>query len=175
MPQKIIVSLLLALVGLSAQAQEVNDSIAQANEKAMAEAKEVFLNAKDTYRQAKKDYKEASDRYRNAHLWRRSRTQKTLAWTFLPTGFCMFGVGAAFDLFDSPGYNFNYSGNSNWVYYTLEGLGLGLMVASVPLFVASHRNKRRAYEVSAQPTFINSKTSFGADVASPALSLCLNF
>ena len=70
---------------------------------------------------------------------KKSKKQKTTAWVFLGTG-CLAAVLGAIEL------NLNYGESTNQAFLLIGGLAM--VGASIPLFNASARNKRRGMSMA---------------------------
>ena len=102
----------------------------------------------------------------------KSKNQKTAAWV-------MLGGGVALTIVGTVGYAANsdliFIDNSTADAYAFVALvGAGLSLGSIPLFVASGRNHRKAatFSVKSQPIFIPQQNSF-VFKSQPALSLVI--
>jgi hypothetical protein len=101
----------------------------------------------------------------------KSKKQKTAAWVMLGGGFALAAGGAVLDV--SSDWN-----KSETPYLVAISIGCASMVGSIPLFIASGKNKRKAinaaafFEIRQHPVTTN--TGFSSHVT-PTLSLKLNF
>jgi drug/metabolite transporter (DMT)-like permease len=101
----------------------------------------------------------------------KSKRQKTAAWILLGGGFALAVGGAILEL--SSDWN-----KSETPYLVVIGTGGASMLASIPLFIASGQNKRKAmnastyFEIRKNPVLTNSMVVLHA---TPTLSLKLNF
>lgn len=102
----------------------------------------------------------------------KSKSQKTAAWVMLGGGVALTIVGAV-------GFTANsdliFVENSTADAYAFVALvGAGLSLGSIPLFIASGRNHRKAatFSVKSQPIFIPQQNSF-AFKSQPAVSLVI--
>ena len=91
-----------------------------------------------------------------ADYLRKSKTQKTVAWIFLGTGVALFAGGliAHYNHVNNPD-DFEDAIESAFGYDDATAVaGLGLIVAggSIPFFIVSSKNKKKAHEAS---VFIN--------------------
>jgi hypothetical protein len=113
---------------------------------------------------------------------KKSKKQKTAAWILLGGGAALFIVGAVIpkgeEQWDTY-YGFPIKDNKN---DGIKGLlyltGTLSMIGSIPLFIASGKNKRRAMSVSADLQMQNSKVIQRASLANksyPAVAVKLNF
>ncbi len=86
----------------------------------------------------------------------KSKHQKTTAWIMLGGGAGLFIAGGAvsangfFDLFSG---NFNKANNNVGIGGTLAIIGAGSMLGSIPFFISSGKNARKAASIS----FINER------------------
>ena len=101
----------------------------------------------------------------------KSKKQKTAAWVLLGGGFVLAAGGAALDA------------NSDWSksetpYLVAIGIGGASMLGSIPLFIASGRNKKRAmnastyFQIRQNPVPANTGLTLHS---TPTLSLQFNF
>ena len=113
---------------------------------------------------------------------KKSKNQKTAAWILLGGGAALLIVGAVIpkgeEQWDTY-YGFPIKDNKN---DGIKGLlyltGTLSMIGSIPLFIASGKNKRRAISVSADLQMQNSKVIRRASFANksyPAVAVKLNF
>jgi hypothetical protein len=80
----------------------------------------------------------------------KSKNQKTAAWVLLGGGTALIGLG--FLIGDSKNATFDDAGTG----IVLGGIGFLSMIGSIPLFIASGKNKRRAVKAA---TFIKMETA----------------
>ncbi len=102
----------------------------------------------------------------------KSKNQKTGAWVLLGGGIALIGTG--FLIGDRKEASFSDAGTG----VVLGGLGFLSAVSSIPLFIASGRNKRKAMNVTTyfeiQQNPIVKQTGLTC-FSSPALSVKINF
>ena len=102
----------------------------------------------------------------------KSKNQKTAAWVLLGGGTALIGVG--FLIGDSKNATFDDAGTG----VVLGGIGFLSAVGSIPLFIASGKNKKKAMKAT---TFIKMETApsfqkqFFKQNSYPAFSMCLTF
>jgi hypothetical protein len=103
------------------------------------------------------------------YYWEKSKNQKTAAWV-------MLGGGVAISIVGIIGVNANYSlfeeNSAADTYAVVTLIGTGLALGSIPLFIASGRNARKAANLSfkAQPVFSPQQMGFVRKVQ-PAISI----
>lgn len=118
--------------------------------------------------------KAMGEEYRNTKYWRRHRRYKTAAY-------CVLGVGACATLM---GIRIVCSDWGEWEeaqpVFGAAFIGGGVIIgaASIPLFVAAHRNKKKAknaVSLSLNCSTATTPVARGARHRSPMLGACLNF
>lgn len=143
---------------------------AGAAESAPAAAESVMLANGNVDKQ-----KAMGEEYKQTKYWRRHRRYKTAAYCVLGVGACATLMGIAVICSDWKG---------EWeeaqaVYgAAFTGGGVVIAAASIPLFVAAHRNKKKAKNAVALSFNCSSTTAPVADGArrrNPMLGVCLNF
>jgi hypothetical protein len=87
------------------------------------------------------------------YYWEKSKNQKTAAWVMLGGGVGLSIVGI---IGLSANYNLFVESTAADTYATLTLIGTGLSLGSIPLFIASGRNARKAIKLSykTQPVFL---------------------
>jgi len=102
----------------------------------------------------------------------KSKNQKTAAWVLLGGGVAL--IGAGFLIGDSKNATFDDAGTG----VVLGGIGFLSAVGSIPLFIASGKNKRKAMKASAfiklETVPLLQKQSFGQN-SYPAFSMNIIF
>lgn len=105
------------------------------------------------------------------YYWQKSKNQKTAAWA-------MLGGGVALSIIGIVGFTANYDvlveGGPAETYALLTFVGAGLSLGSIPLFIASGRNHRKAASLSvkSQHIFIPQQNGL-AFKSQPAVSLVI--
>lgn len=99
-----------------------------------------------------------------AHAYlKKSKHQKTGAWILLSVGFVVSSIGALTQAYTN-GYYESPEGpvKSNGP-VILIACGAGAMLGSIPLFIASKKNKQKAHlYLSGQPAMINPQVPIGS-------------
>lgn len=119
----------------------------------------------------------ADDRaYKQTKYWKRHNTFKALAWSSLGTGIAAMCAGT---LVCVKSFADDYGHDSGKIGGSIFLSGVGLSVASIPLFICSYRSKYKAKEaaldISLNATAIPAVTSFGQIQTQPAFGISLNF
>jgi len=101
------------------------------------------------------------------YYWEKSKNQRTVAWVMLGGGIALSIVGivgASATLFED--------NNAADTYSVVAAIGVGLSLGSIPLFIASGRNARKAATLSfkAQPIFVPQQ-NYSVRKSQPAISL----
>lgn len=115
--------------------------------------------------------------YEQTVYWKRHKRLKRYAYSALGLGVC----GTAVGWIGSVGNNAHT--NSNWkedgkVWDAVLCVGLGLTISSIPLFVISHKNKRKAKETvefSLKSSSIHLTLPDGTGQTQQALGVCVTF
>ena len=95
---------------------------------------------------------------------KKSKSQKTIAWVMVGAGVTVAAIGLAISennvTNDPLGYLSSNKKSDNNAIVTLAGVGVAL--GSIPLFISSAKNKRRAISVSfnTQPVLISQQNIF---------------
>jgi uncharacterized membrane protein YfcA len=104
-----------------------------------------------------------------AHYLNRSKRQKSAAWSMVGLGSALIGVGFLIGNRDNSSFGEAAAGGLTGI------LGAGALISSVPLFIASGRNKRKAFSLSikGEPvrSMLNSHLAYNT---MPAISLRIN-
>ena len=113
------------------------------------------------------------------HLLKKSKNQKITAWSMLGGGTLLLIIGAAtikgdayYDYYD-PITGFGYSDPDNTTSDVLLASGLLSMVGSIPFFISSGKNKRKAramvgtsyYPNPISPTHLKTMPSVGIQIS----------
>jgi hypothetical protein len=116
-------------------------------------------------------YGQTQNGHSSEYYLQKKRTNATAAWVLLGLGVGGIAGGIALDFSD----NFMNSGSYNNTGLTLSYIGGGMAFSSIPLFVAAHKNKKKA----AEATFaIQNQHYLTPDLASgnqPAVTLTISF
>lgn len=115
--------------------------------------------------------------YKQTPQWKKYKTLKAIGWS-------MFGVGVAgavgcsygniFDAFT----NVNYSKGNERTWSVLTGVGVGLVVCSIPVLTFAYANKsaaKKSVKLSPACSSIIADTPAGNKEFVPALGVCLDF
>lgn len=124
-----------------------------------------------------KDGTSLQNGYEQTIYWKKYKRLKIYAFSTLGVGVCGIIIG-----WIGEAGNNAYT-NSNWkddgkAWDAVLGIGLGLTVSSIPLFIISHKNKKKAkssMEFSLNRSMIRERAANGTVIAQPALGFCLNF
>lgn len=127
-----------------------------------------------SYRMAARKEKTA---YKQTLYWEKHRKLKKYAFSALGLGVC----GTIIGWIGEAGNNAHT--NSNWkedgkAWDVVLGIGIGLTISSIPLFVVSHKNKRKAKETvefSLRNSSIHLDLPNGRRQPRQAVGVCINF
>uniref|UniRef100_UPI003FF0F2AC hypothetical protein n=1 Tax=Prevotella sp. TaxID=59823 RepID=UPI003FF0F2AC len=113
--------------------------------------------------------------YKKTIYWKRHKRFKIYAISALGLGVCSTFVGEVMMI----GYYFNTDKKDAANFWGAVGLtGLGLTASSIPLFIISHTNKRKAkksVEFSLNTSNIHLTLPNGMKQTQPAVGICMNF
>ncbi|MDR0938169.1 MAG: hypothetical protein LBN29_02270 [Mediterranea sp.] len=112
--------------------------------------------------------------YKSTKYWKRHRILKGCAWTTLSVGGGGMLVGLFGDIVNELDTDSDSKGDKAlWkgVFYS----GLCLAVSSIPLFVFSHKNKKKALSVVVSGQALSSPFPNGTAERRPALSVAIRF
>lgn len=115
--------------------------------------------------------------YKQTVYWKRHKKLKTYAFSTLGLGICGTFIGWIGAIGN------NAYTNSDWkedkkVWEAVFGIGLGLTISSIPLFVISHKNKKKAketVELSLNSSNIDLVLPNGMKQTQYAVGVCINF
>lgn len=115
--------------------------------------------------------------YEQTVYWKRHKRLKKYAFSTLGLGICGTIVGWIGEVGNNAYTNSNWK-NDGKAWDVVLGIGMGLTVSSIPLFVLSHKNKKRAKEVvefSLKSSNIQMALPNGMRQTQHAVGVCMNF
>lgn len=124
-----------------------------------------------------KDRMNLQNGYEQTIYWKKYKKLKKYAFGVLGLGVCGTIVGWIGETGNSAYTNGNWKDDGK-VWDAILGIGLGLTVSSIPLFVISYKNKKKAkssMEFSLSSSTIYERITNGKELAQPALGICVNF
>ena len=116
-------------------------------------------------------------KYEQTANWERFKKLKRYAFGTLGLGVCGTVVGWIGEISNTAYTNSNWK-NDGKAWDIILGVGIGLTISSIPLFVVSHKNKRKAkeaFELSLKGSNVSSMFPNGMEKMQPALGVCISF
>lgn len=115
--------------------------------------------------------------YEQTIYWKKHRKFKKYAFSTLGLGVCGTIVGWIGEVGNNAHTNSNWK-NDGKAWDVVLGIGIGLTVSSIPLFVISHKNKKKAkesVEFSLKSSNIHLALPNGMKQTRHAVGVCINF
>ncbi len=115
--------------------------------------------------------------YEKTIYWKRHKKLKTYAFTTLGLGLCGTIIGFIGDVGNNAYTNSNWK-NDGKAWDVVLGVSIGLTVSSIPLFVISHKNKKKAkesVEFSLRGSTVYLDLPNGMKQTRHAVGVCVNF
>lgn len=115
--------------------------------------------------------------YKQTIYWKKHKKLKRYALGVLGLGICGTIAGWIGEAGNSAYTNSGWKDDGK-AWDAVLGIGLGLTVSSIPLFIISHKNKikaKNAIEISLNGSMIHERAANGAVVIQPAVAFCVNF
>jgi len=116
-------------------------------------------------------------KYEQTAYWEKYKKLKRYAFGTLGLGVCGTVVGWIGEISNTAYTNSNWKDDGK-AWDIILGVGIGLTISSIPLFVVSHKNKRKAketFELSLKGSNVSSMLPNGIEKMQPALSVCISF
>lgn len=175
----VIQMLLFVFLSFGAQAQEMHNAYA-VMECASGRGESLQTRFQQSYEPAASDGvvtgKGILD-YKQTVYWKKHRRLRKYAWAALGLGVCGTVVGWIGEAGNTAHTNSNWKEDGK-VWDVVLVAGIGLTASSIPLFVFSHKNKRKARETvefSFRSSNIHWVSPNGTKQAQRALGLCISF
>ena len=114
--------------------------------------------------------------YKQTVYWRKHKRLKRCAFSALGLGICGTFIGCVGVLYSNSYTTSNWNDGKAWD--VVLGTGIGLTVSSIPLFIISHKNKKKAKEAvtfSLRSSNIYLTEPNGVKKAQSAVGVCINF
>lgn len=115
--------------------------------------------------------------YEHTIYWKRYKKLKTCAFTTLGVGLCGTIVGLIGEVGNNAYTNINWKDDGK-AWDVVLVIGIGLTVSSIPLFVISHKNKKKAkesVEFSLRGSNVYLDLPNGMKQTRHAVGVCVNF
>ncbi len=157
MKKFILVTLILACAGQVTKAQTLNAAAVKHSSFNGSSLEQTF--AKTAKPGLEEKFKNGFSPVETTNYLKKSRNQKTAAWVMMGTGFAALVTGIIVEISNAQKNTdelFFGDQNTDNTGIDIAIAGGGLMIGSIPLFVASSRNKNKA-----SLTIKNEKTGFG--------------
>lgn len=113
--------------------------------------------------------------YKQTSEWKKYKVLKACAWTSLTVGVCATTGGFVWGACNAMDYEEYGHRRSKAGWATVAGIGIGMTVASIPMFVCSRKNRKKALRLSAGMDSIQESLPNGAACSWPAVGIRLNF
>lgn len=115
--------------------------------------------------------------YEQTIYWKKYKKLKIYAFTTVGLGLCGTIVGLIGDVGNNADTNINWKDDGK-AWDVVLGIGIGLTVSSIPLFVISHKNKKKAkesVEFSLRGSNVYLDLPNGMKQTRHAVGVCVNF
>lgn len=115
--------------------------------------------------------------YEQTIYWKKHKKLKKYAFSTLGLGICGTIVGWIGEVGNTAYTNSNWK-NDGKAWDVVLGIGIGLTVSSIPLFVISHKNKKKAkesVEFSLKSSNVHLDLPNGMKQTQHAVGVCINF
>lgn len=115
--------------------------------------------------------------YEQSIHWKKHKKLKKYAFSTLGLGICSTIVGWIGEIGNNAHTNSNWK-NDGKAWDVVLGIGIGLTVSSIPLFVISHKSKKKAkesVEFSLKSSNVHLDLPGGMKQTQPAVGICVNF
>lgn len=115
--------------------------------------------------------------YKQSIHWKKHKKLKKYAFGTLGLGICSTAVGWIGMIGNNAYTNSNWK-NDGKAWDVVFGIGIGLTVSSIPLFVISHKSKKKAkesVEFSLKSSCVHLDLPGGMKQTQPAVGICVNF
>lgn len=109
--------------------------------------------------------------YKEPDYWKRHKVLKACAWTSVSAGAVLIYGGLVWGL--ASGYVDDIKEGKGWA--IMMGTGAGLAAASIPLFVYSRKNRKKALRLSTGVGSVQKPLPCGSISLLPAIGISLHF